>query len=162
MGITSCALSLILYIVSWTLVYDTIYACQDRPDDVKAGVKSTAVLFGDHVRVIVASFASIFVSFLCVSGLLNGNGFWYFVLSCGGTACHLMWQLATWDVSNARSCAVRFKVCNLTPYLINKQLIKTRPAGEWTYRIPCLCRFMFRLFFVSLRFVRSLVRFCDQ
>ena len=31
----------------WTLLYDTIYAYQDKIDDVKIGVKSTAVLFGD-------------------------------------------------------------------------------------------------------------------
>ena len=35
---------------SWTIVYDTIYACQDREDDVHAGVKSTALLFGSYVR----------------------------------------------------------------------------------------------------------------
>jgi hypothetical protein len=35
---------------SWTIVYNTIYACQDRDDDVAAEVKSTAVLFGSHMR----------------------------------------------------------------------------------------------------------------
>ena len=38
----------------WTIGYDTIYALQDRKDDVAAGVKSTALLFGDHVVFAVA------------------------------------------------------------------------------------------------------------
>ena len=34
--------------VAWTLVYDTIYAHQDKKDDVLAGIKSTALTFGKH------------------------------------------------------------------------------------------------------------------
>jgi 4-hydroxybenzoate polyprenyltransferase len=34
----------------WTMGYDTIYACQDRADDARIGVKSTALLFGGKVR----------------------------------------------------------------------------------------------------------------
>ncbi|OMH84896.1 4-hydroxybenzoate polyprenyltransferase, mitochondrial [Zancudomyces culisetae] len=35
--------------ILWTLVYDTIYAHQDKLDDIKVGVKSTALLFGDRL-----------------------------------------------------------------------------------------------------------------
>lgn len=38
----------------WTVAYDTIYAMADKPDDLKIGVKSTAILFGDHDRHMVA------------------------------------------------------------------------------------------------------------
>lgn len=41
--------------VVWTVVYDTFYAMVDRDDDLRIGVKSTAVLFGDQDRVITAS-----------------------------------------------------------------------------------------------------------
>jgi 4-hydroxybenzoate polyprenyltransferase len=34
-------------VVLWMVIYDTIYAFQDRADDVKIGLKSTAVLFGE-------------------------------------------------------------------------------------------------------------------
>lgn len=42
-------------VVIWTVVYDTFYAMVDRDDDVRIGVKSTAILFGDHDRVITAT-----------------------------------------------------------------------------------------------------------
>lgn len=35
---------------AWTMIYDTIYAHQDRDDDIVVGVKSTAVLFGDNTK----------------------------------------------------------------------------------------------------------------
>ncbi len=39
-------------VVLWTVAYDTFYAMVDREDDLKVGVKSTAILFGDQDRVI--------------------------------------------------------------------------------------------------------------
>jgi len=47
--------------VIWTLAYDTFYAMVDRRDDMKIGVKSTAVLFGDADRVITASLQGFFL-----------------------------------------------------------------------------------------------------
>jgi 4-hydroxybenzoate polyprenyltransferase len=41
-------------VVVWTVIYDTFYAMVDREDDIKVGIKSTAVLFGDQDRVITA------------------------------------------------------------------------------------------------------------
>ncbi|MEO3678165.1 4-hydroxybenzoate octaprenyltransferase [Rheinheimera fenheensis] len=40
----------LLYLANllWTVAYDTYYALVDRPDDVKVGIKSTAILFGDY------------------------------------------------------------------------------------------------------------------
>ena len=45
-----------LYIgcVFWTLGYDTVYAYQDRKDDIAQGIKSTAVFFGENGRIFVA------------------------------------------------------------------------------------------------------------
>ena len=44
----------LMYVINvvWSVVYDTMYAMADREDDIKAGVKSTAILFGDADRVI--------------------------------------------------------------------------------------------------------------
>ena len=39
----------------WVTVYDTIYAMVDRDDDLKIGVRSTAILFGDSDRHIIAA-----------------------------------------------------------------------------------------------------------
>ena len=45
----------LMYVINvvWSVVYDTMYAMADREDDIKAGVKSTAILFGDADRVII-------------------------------------------------------------------------------------------------------------
>lgn len=40
-----------LAVVLWTVVYDTFYAMVDRDDDKRIGVKSTAILFGEHDRI---------------------------------------------------------------------------------------------------------------
>lgn len=42
-------------VLVWTVMYDTLYAMVDREDDLKVGVKSTAILFGEQDRLVVAS-----------------------------------------------------------------------------------------------------------
>ncbi|CAI0415523.1 unnamed protein product [Linum tenue] len=54
--------------VFWTLVYDTIYAHQDKEDDLKVGVKSTALRFGDSTKLWITGFGIACVSSLAVSG----------------------------------------------------------------------------------------------
>ncbi|KAL3522188.1 hypothetical protein ACH5RR_015022, partial [Cinchona calisaya] len=56
----------------WTLEYDTIYAHQDKEDDVKVGVKSTALLFGDSTKIWTTGFGVASVSSLLVAGI-NSN-----------------------------------------------------------------------------------------
>ncbi|KAJ3554256.1 hypothetical protein NM688_g3204 [Phlebia brevispora] len=58
-------------LVCWTVYYDSIYACQDRTDDVKAGIKSTALLFGPRVKPAVRMFAVAFVGLMTLAGVLN-------------------------------------------------------------------------------------------
>jgi 4-hydroxybenzoate polyprenyltransferase len=82
--------------VVWTIGYDTIYALQDRKDDVRAGVKSTALLFGDHVIFAVALLylATVVLAELALigagAGLLAQLGLLAFAL-------HLVWQLRKLD-----------------------------------------------------------------
>ncbi|KAA1475310.1 UbiA prenyltransferase [Dentipellis sp. KUC8613] len=92
----------------WTMHYDTIYACQDRKDDVKVGVKSTAVMLGDHVRPFTAACATLFVAMLAVGGVLNQQTPVYFVVSVGGTALQLIWQYAKVDLDSPDSCGLTF------------------------------------------------------
>ena len=83
---------------------DAIYACQDKRDDVQAGVKSTALLFGAHVKRILAVFAVSLVTCLAVAGALNNQGIPYFILTVGGAAAHLTMQLRNLDVDDPKSC----------------------------------------------------------
>ncbi len=55
-------------VVIWTVAYDTFYAMCDREDDVKIGVKSTAILFGDMDRVATASLQAITLVSLFIIG----------------------------------------------------------------------------------------------
>src|SRR6266404_3204524 len=91
---------------------DTIYACQDKRDDVQAGVKSTALLFGTHVKKILGVFAASLVVCLVVAGLLNDQGVPYFILTIGGAATYLTIQLRNLDVDDPKGCleAVRLPV----------------------------------------------------
>jgi len=56
-------------VVVWTVVYDTFYAMVDRDDDLKIGVKSTAILFGALDRFITAGLQLLFLAHLVFIGL---------------------------------------------------------------------------------------------
>lgn len=92
---------------------NTQYFLQDREDDVKIGVKSTSLLFGDHVRKILAVFAAGFVSAIAVAGYLNHQGLWYYLISVGATAFHLLWQLLTLRENDTEDCWNKFEVSYL-------------------------------------------------
>jgi 4-hydroxybenzoate polyprenyltransferase len=60
---------LLIVNVLWATVYDTMYAMADRPDDLKIGVKSTAILFGDLDRLVVALLQILVLVGLALVGL---------------------------------------------------------------------------------------------
>ncbi|KAI0657016.1 UbiA prenyltransferase [Cubamyces menziesii] len=95
--------------VCWTIVYDTIYACQDREDDMRVGVKSTALLFGDYVREVLAVMVAILVLCLAYAGWALHLGVGYAVLSVGGTLIHSAWQLATWNEADLKDHRAKFE-----------------------------------------------------
>lgn len=65
--------------VLWTTAYDTMYAMCDREDDLKIGVKSTAILFGQHDRVIIGVLQVLTLVLLAVVGWLSARGNWYWL-----------------------------------------------------------------------------------
>lgn len=65
--------------VVWAVAYDTIYAMIDRDDDIKIGVKSTAILFGQADRAIIASLQVLVVLSLCLIGDQAKLGQFYFL-----------------------------------------------------------------------------------
>ena len=54
--------------ICWTLVYDTIYAHQDKTDDIVVGIKSTALLFGENTKGYLAGFAGTSIACLALTG----------------------------------------------------------------------------------------------
>ncbi|SCV69164.1 BQ2448_2184 [Microbotryum intermedium] len=98
------ALPLYVGSVAWTIAYDTIYAHQDKVDDVNAGVKSTALLFGQQTKPILTGFSTAFVGLLATSGWMNGQGLGFWTFSVGGAAWHLFNQLKNVELDSRQSC----------------------------------------------------------
>lgn len=82
----------------------------DRKDDVKVGIKSTALLFGPYARFILCVFASGFLAALLAVGYATGASFAYYLIAVGGTGVHLMWQLFSVDFESNESCFMIFGV----------------------------------------------------
>lgn len=64
--------------VCWSVAYDTAYAMVDRADDLKVGVKSTAILFGRYDRAMVFVFHALTLMLLAFTGALAGFGLRYY------------------------------------------------------------------------------------
>jgi len=94
--------------VAWTVEYDTIYSLLDKDDDPKAGVKSTALLFGTYLKPILGLFSAAFVATIVFAGMRNNQGPVFFVLSVGGTTLHLIWQLVTLKPDDQYDVAMKF------------------------------------------------------
>uniref|UniRef100_UPI004048DC23 4-hydroxybenzoate octaprenyltransferase n=1 Tax=Methylotuvimicrobium sp. KM2 TaxID=3133976 RepID=UPI004048DC23 len=70
---------LYLAVILWALVYDTMYAMVDKDDDLKIGVKSTAILFGDKDREIIAGLQIVILMLLVIVGRFEQMGWIYYV-----------------------------------------------------------------------------------
>ena len=68
---------LLTAVVLWAAVYDTMYAMVDREDDERIGVKSTAILFGEADRFIIAVMMAMTLLALWLAGKEAGLGIWY-------------------------------------------------------------------------------------
>lgn len=92
----------------WTLGYDTIYAHQDKDDDMMVGIKSTALLFGDRSKKCVAMFYGAAWSLLALALFLSDAS----ILSQGLIilpGLHLMLQILNWRPDDKASSLRWFK-----------------------------------------------------
>lgn len=92
----------------WTLGYDTIYAHQDKEDDILIGVKSTALKLGAASRHYVLAFYGGAWMLIAAAGLSAGLS-WLFVLLLLPALAHLAWQAISVDFDNSRDCLEKFK-----------------------------------------------------
>lgn len=106
---TSCLHTLsCLLTVSLNQIYP-LYA-QDKSDDVKIGVRSTALLFGAHTRSVLTAFSASTVSLFTLAGYMNTQGLpYYFGVSLA--ALQLARILRTVDFESRESCWEAFKAC---------------------------------------------------
>lgn len=108
----------------WTLVYDTIYAHQDKTDDLVAGVKSTALLFGRQTKPVLSAFSAGTIGLFGLAAsravpphtpslllhtdvaLLDNHPI--FTLSLAAAAAHLAWQIRTVNLDDRADCWAKF------------------------------------------------------
>jgi 4-hydroxybenzoate polyprenyltransferase len=107
-GLAWPALALYAAGFNWTLVYDTIYAHQDREDDVLVGVKSTALKFGRATQAWIGGFGALAVGFWGLAGWLHDVA-WPWYAGVALAALHLAWQVATLDIDDPKGCKLRFQ-----------------------------------------------------
>ena len=76
----------------WTLAYDTLYGMVDREDDLRAGAKSTAILFGEmDIAAVAVLHACALLSFLFLG--LRAALNWPFFMALGVCAALVAWQI---------------------------------------------------------------------
>jgi 4-hydroxybenzoate polyprenyltransferase len=94
--------------VFWTLGYDTVYAHQDKEDDLRIGIKSTALKFGSSTKIWLYGFYGLALIFWDMAGRLEHLSFWHEVF-LGGAAYLLFKQVALLDINNPSSCLKGFQ-----------------------------------------------------
>jgi 4-hydroxybenzoate polyprenyltransferase len=77
-GIPGYAWLLFVATLIWALIYDTQYAMVDREDDLKIGIKSTAILFGEQDRLVIGLLQVLMLGLLMWIGLLAERGLFFF------------------------------------------------------------------------------------
>lgn len=98
-AVPAIAFGLFLVAVLWTVAYDTFYAMADRDEDLKIGVKSSAILFGQHDRLITAALQLNVLIGLALIGQAQGYGAWFAagVLLAGALVAWQQWLIRSRD-----------------------------------------------------------------
>jgi 4-hydroxybenzoate polyprenyltransferase len=134
--------------IAWTVVYDTLYAHQDKTDDAKLGLKSTALTFGDTwTKPILTGCTAIAWGGWMMAGYNCGFGTevdavaltafleqdrvfnatttaalaasqYAYYAGVSSAAMHMLWQIYTADLNNANNLAHRFKSNNLVGWIV--------------------------------------------
>jgi 4-hydroxybenzoate polyprenyltransferase len=111
--------ALLLYLggICWTLGYDTIYAHQDKEDDVRIGVKSSAIALGSRTRPWLFAFYAGALALWGAAGASAGLRplFW---LGLAATALQLGWQAARVDIDDPADCLAKFRSNRLVGWLM--------------------------------------------
>lgn len=111
--------AVLLYVsgVFWTLAYDTVYAHQDIEDDMRMGVKSTALHFGARSKTYVQYFfiaaivCFVLAKYLAGATVLTG----LLILPIAG---HALWQMKAWQPDNTASSLRIFRANTLFGLLV--------------------------------------------
>ncbi|XP_063703596.1 4-hydroxybenzoate polyprenyltransferase, mitochondrial [Culicoides brevitarsis] len=97
--------------VCWTIIYDTIYAHQDKVDDIMFGIKSTAIRFGDKTKSWLTGFSVLMMTNLSIVGMICSQTLPYYI-SLIMIGVHLSHQIYSLDIHNPKDCANKFSSNN--------------------------------------------------
>lgn len=105
--ITAMTWLIFMATVLWTTAYDTMYAMADREDDLKIGVKSTAILFGDADKLIIGMLQALLMLNLILIGTSSDMGLYYY-LGLVGAAGFAIYQQYLIKDRDAKKCFQAF------------------------------------------------------
>ena len=99
---------LMLANIFWVVAYDTMYAMADKEDDLKIGVKSTAILFGDYDRMMVLTCQlALFGLLIYIGQLLKLNHYYYLLLAL--SAIFALFQVSLYFSRETQKCFRAFQ-----------------------------------------------------
>jgi 4-hydroxybenzoate polyprenyltransferase len=92
----------------WTIIYDTIYAFADIEDDLKIGIKSTAIKFSKNPKLILTILGLIKITLLTIIATINNfsNGSFVMIFLY---LLFFFWQINGWDINDKKQCLTIFK-----------------------------------------------------
>ncbi|XP_028723106.1 4-hydroxybenzoate polyprenyltransferase, mitochondrial [Peromyscus leucopus] len=103
--------------VMWTLIYDTIYAHQDKKDDALIGLKSTALLFREKTKMWLSGFGVAMLGALSLAGANCGQTLPYYA-AVAAVGAHLARQIYTVDIHRPEDCWDKFASNRTTGILL--------------------------------------------
>ncbi|NJM30203.1 MAG: 4-hydroxybenzoate octaprenyltransferase [Rhizobiales bacterium] len=92
----------------WTLAYDTIYAHQDKEDDLLIGVKSTALKFGENSQVWIGGFFAAAIMLISAAAAVAGAGLLSY-LGIMAAAVQALRQVTAFDMNDPAGCLQLFR-----------------------------------------------------
>jgi 4-hydroxybenzoate polyprenyltransferase len=122
--------ALLLYAggICWTLGYDTIYAHQDKEDDVLIGVKSSALALGAATRPALFVFYALALALWTAAAISAGLS-WPVWPAIALVGLHLAWQAATVRIDDPADCLAKFRANRWTGWLMLLGIVAARVAA---------------------------------
>ena len=115
---------ILLYIacVIWTLGYDTIYGYQDREDDIKQNIKSTAVYFGEKGRwFVIACYTLVLIIFGYLGWNSSNSLISLFIIAIVGICTYI--AIHKWDINSPESSNFYFRQNNIFAFILFLYLV---------------------------------------
>ncbi len=108
--------------IAWTIAYDTIYAHQDKEDDLSLGLKSTAIRFGSQTKPWLAGiYAAALMLWAAAAWMVSAPVATIIALCL--IAVHFAWQVSTLESGDPDNCLIRFKANRWVGWLLTTGLL---------------------------------------